>query len=232
MFAEENKVIAFVCAMQLEIDALCECMENVEHKKLGNMDIVEGTLSGKNCIAARSGVGKVNAAMSTTMLIDHYDVSCLINVGVAGGLLEEQNVGDIVLSESVVEHDFDTSALDGENGYGYLSECDSILLNKCANVLKEMNIRHFIGPTASGDVFVTKTKYLPRIKELFPQCLSAEMESGAIAHVCANAKIPALIIRSLSDITVKEGNSEDFFTFAQMASVRAAKVAEELLKQL
>lgn len=229
---KKDKMIAFVCAMQMEIEALSDCMENVVSKKLGYMDIVEGTLSGRKCVAARSGVGKVNAAMSTTMLINHYDVEALINVGVAGGLLEEQNVGDIVISRNVIEHDFDTSALDAENGYGYKSSCDETLIKKCEEVLSAMDIPYFVGDTASGDVFVTKQLYLPRIKKLFPNCLNAEMEAGAVAHVCMNANVPALVIRSLSDITVKEGNSVDFMTFAQSSSVRAAEVAKELLKKL
>lgn len=232
MCVKKDKRIAFVCAMQMEIDALCANMENVEHKKLGHMDIVEGSINDKMCVAACSGVGKVNAAMSTTMLINHYDVEALINVGVAGGLLEEQNVGDIVISKSVIEHDFDTSPIDGDSGYGYVSKCDEDLIKTCEKVLSKMGITYFVGDTASGDVFVTKENYLPRIKKLFPQCYSAEMEAGAVAHVCANANIPALIIRSLSDITVKEGNSEDFMSFAQKSSVRAALVAKELLKEM
>lgn len=229
---KKDKIIAFVCAMHMEIEALSACMDNVCTKKLGYMDIVEGTLAGRKCVAARSGVGKVNAAMSTTMLINHYNVETLINVGVSGGLLEEQNVGDIVISKNVIEHDFDTSPLDGENGYGYKSECDETLILKCEEVLKALNIPYYIGDTASGDVFVTKDMYLPRIKKLFPHCLNAEMEAGAVAHVCQNAGVPALIIRSLSDITVKEGNSVDFMTFAQSASVRAAEVAKEIIKKL
>ena len=232
MCVNENKLIAFVCAMQMEIEALSACMENATFKKLGHMDIVEGTLSGKKCVAARSGVGKVNAAMSTTMLLHTYDVKALINVGVAGGLLETQNVGDIVISTKVIEHDFDTSPLDKEEGYGYVSACDAALIETCEEVLKAMNIPYYVGESASGDQFVTKDNYLNRIKSLFPNTLAAEMEAGAVAHVCNNANIPALIIRSLSDITVKEGNSVDFMSFAQKSSVRAAEVAKAIVEKL
>lgn len=225
-------MIAFICAMPQEVDALVTIMENVKKDKILHMEIHKGLLCNHECIVALSGVGKVNAAMATTLLIDHFNVEALMNVGVAGGLKEDQNPCDIVISKNVIQHDFDTSFIDGSSGIGLIFPCDAKLVEICSQILSSASIPYFIGDSASGDCFVSKNAYLSRIQELFPECLAAEMEAGAIAQVCYQAQIPCLIIRSLSDITVRDDNHLDFEKFTIRASKQAAWLAKELLEKI
>lgn len=225
-------MIAFVCAMPEEVEALVTIMDHVKKDKILHMEVHQGYLCNHECIVALSGVGKVNAAMSTTLLIDHFKVEFLINVGVAGGLKENQNPCDIVISKNVIQHDFDTSFIDGNSGNGLKFPCDEKLVHLCSQILSNASIPYFIGDSASGDCFVSKTAYLSRIQELFPECLATEMEAGAIAQVCHKANTPCLIIRSLSDITVRDDNHLDFEKFTIKASKQAAWLAKELLEKI
>lgn len=225
-------MIAIICAIEQEVKAITKVMQETTKKSIMHMDVYEGKIADHLCVMALAGVGKVNAAMSATLLIDHYDVDTLINVGVAGGLKSDQETSDIVISKRVIQHDFDTSFIDGEEGMGLTYECDADLITKCSQILEANHVRYFIGDTASGDSFVGQNDYLKRIQKLFPDCISTEMEAGAISQVCANADIPCLIIRSLSDIAVKENNHLDFLEFAQEASHQAAWLAQALIEKL
>lgn len=225
-------MIGIICAIEQEVKAMLNYMENKEEKKLFNMQLYEGLIANQPVVVANSGVGKVNAAMSTTLLLSHYDVDCIINVGVAGGLLECQNPLDVVIARNVIQHDFDTSPVDGDEGIGMVLNCDDALAQKFKQCVDQSNVSSWIGDVASGDSFVTLHNHFERIRALFPSCVCAEMEAGAIAQVANAFEVPCLIIRTLSDVAPKEGSAMDFLTFAQKAADTAAKLSAELLAQL
>lgn len=223
-------MIGIICAMDLEVEAMYSHMENCEEKQYHGMTIQEGIIANHPVAVIKSGVGKVNAAMATTLLLCAYDCECVINVGVAGGLMEKQNVNDIVIARNVIQHDFDTSPIDGEKGLGLSYSCSEPLAQKLKHCAEAEGLKCWIGDIASGDVFVTTNHYYERIRKQFPSCVCAEMEAGAIAQVCANTQVDCLIIRTLSDVAAKEDNPIDFLTFVKDAAKRAGDICTKLLE--
>lgn len=225
-------MIGIICALDIEVQAMLLQMEKVEAKKLYQMDIYTGRIFDHEVIVANSGVGKVNAAISATLLLSHYHIEMILNVGVAGGLLENQHPLDVVIAKNVIQHDFDTSAVDKEQGLGITISCDEMLAKQFQQCVANQNITSWIGDIASGDSFVTIDHYFDRIRSLFPSCVCAEMEAGAIAQ-CANAfQTPCLIIRTLSDVAVKENSAMDFVSFAKKASAAAAQISADFINKL
>lgn len=225
-------MIGIICAMEKETEAMFAYMENKQDKKLFHMNVYEGSINGKEVVIANSGVGKVNAAMSTTLLLSHYDIDILINVGVAGGLLESQNPLDVIIAHRIIQHDFDTSPIDGDDGIGMVIECDEQLAKEFKKYVDSTSIASWIGDIASGDSFVTLHNHFERIRAYFPSCVCAEMEAGAIAQVAHSLNVPCLIIRTLSDVAPKEGSAMDFMTFVQKASDTAAKISAGFLANI
>lgn len=225
-------MIGIICAMEKETEAMFSHMENKQDKKLFHMNIHEGIISGKEVVIANSGVGKVNAAISTTLLLSHYDIDILINVGVAGGLLESQNPLDVIIAHRVIQHDFDTSPIDGDDGLGMVIDCDEQLAKKFKKYVDSTTVASWIGDVASGDSFVTLNNHFERIRAYFPSCVCAEMEAGAIAQTAKSFAVPCLIIRTLSDVAPKEGSAMDFMTFVHKASATAAEISAGFLANL
>ena len=175
----------------------------------------EGTLHGIHCILVESGVGKVNAARTTQILIDNYKVDYIFNIGVAGGISEKLAVGDIVIGEKLVQHDFDITAFNHEKGYvpkvGKFVETDTYLLTIADAVIKKMSeVRGFRGIIASGDIFCTEIKMSSKIAQKF-NALCVEMEGASIAQVCYLSHVPFLIIRSISDVP----NNDNVVTYEE-----------------
>lgn len=225
-------MIGIICAIDKEVKAMLSHMDHIQEKEIYKTSVYEGSIANHNVVVAFSGVGKVNAAITTTLLANHYDIKMMINVGVAGGLLAQQSVGDIVIASKVIQHDFDTSAIDGEDGLGITSECDEALANKFKTIVENESATAWIGDVASGDCFVTRTHYFERIRKLYPSCVCAEMEAGAIAQTCQRLQIPCLIIRSLSDVAPHADDGIDFVTFAQHAAYLAGNICTKFITQL
>ena len=174
-------MIAVIAAMDSEVSAIVSKM-NAEAKKIQGIEFYEGTLENKDVVVMKSGVGKGNAAMSTTILLEHYPVEQIVNIGTAGGLKENENIVDAVLSERVVQHDFDTSPIDGEAGIGLYYDADPKLLAICEAALKDLDVTVHKGLVASGDQFIAG-EATKNLCDKFPDAMCAEMEAGAIAQV-------------------------------------------------
>lgn len=121
-----------ICAMESELQAVLEHVNEEKTRQVGQVRIHYGMLDGKKVAACLSGVGKVNAAMATTILCQDPEIERIVNVGVAGGLKEEQSVGDLVISDEVAQADFDTSPIDGEAGIGLVFKVDEGLVERRA----------------------------------------------------------------------------------------------------
>lgn len=225
-------MIGIICAIEEEVKAMLSHMEKVQEKEIFHTKVYEGEIANHHVVVAFSNVGKVNAAITTSLLVYYYDIHMMLNVGVAGGLLAQQQVGDIVIANKVIQHDFDTSAVDGESGLGLVSQCEASLANKFKVIVENDKATAWIGDIASGDCFVTRTHYYERIRSQFPTCVCAEMEAGAIAQTCERLHIPCLIIRSLSDVAPHEDNGTDFLTFAQHAAHLAGNICTKFIQQL
>ena len=223
-------MIAVIAAMDSEVSAIVSKM-NAEAKKIQGIEFYEGTLENKDVVVMKSGVGKGNAAMSTTILLEHYPVEQIVNIGTAGGLKENENILDAVLSERVVQHDFDTSPIDGEAGIGLYYDADPKLLAICEAALKDLDVTVHKGLVASGDQFIAG-EATKNLCDKFPDAMCAEMEAGAIAQVSAHYQVPFVILRSLSDVACKPDSHMDFQEYVILASERSAMFTQELMRRL
>ena len=227
--------IGIIVAMEEELESILEIMDNIEEKEIYGLTFKTGQIEKNKIIVVKCGVGKVNAARVTQILIDTFNVKCVINVGAAGALNPFLNIGDIVIGEKLIQHDFDITAFDHDKGYitgvGDYIYSDSELIEKfenAANNLKEKDYKIKKGIIATGDIFCTDIEMKNKIFSKFDaDCV--EMEGAAIAQVCYLDKIPFIVIRSISDSP--NGNNEiDFDKFVELASKRCANILREFLK--
>ena len=215
-------MIGIIAAMEKEMDAITSLLTNKEEYKVSGIAMVKGSIKGKNVIVMKSGVGKGNAAMATTILFENFVITAVINIGTAGGLKKDQQVLDAVLSTRVVQHDFD--------GLGLYYDADAKLIDACDQVLTSMGVRVFRGLVASGDQFIAEDEKRERIETLFPDAICAEMEAGAIAQVCSHYHVPFVVLRSLSDVAHKEDSQMDFLIYVEHAAKRSATLCQELME--
>lgn len=227
--------IGIIVAMEEELESILDIMDNIEEKEIYGLTFKTGQIEKNKIIVVKCGVGKVNAARVTQILIDTFNVKCVINVGAAGALNPFLNIGDIVIGEKLIQHDFDITAFDHDKGYitgvGDYIYSDIELIEKfkkAANNLKEKDYKIKTGIIATGDIFCTDIEMKNKIFSKFDaDCV--EMEGAAIAQVCYLDKIPFIVIRSISDSP--NGNNEiDFDKFVELASKRCANILREFLK--
>ena len=198
-------MIAIIGAMKSEVEQLTARMEAVQMISQTGMDFYVGTLAGKEVVVVQCGVGKVNAALCTQILADRFNVSAIINTGIAGSLQAEINIGDVVLSDDAIYHDMDVTVFGyaaGEvPGIGRASfPADRHLIEVAGQSCREANpdIDVFVGRVVSGDQFIMSREKKEWLKANFGG-FCTEMEGAAIAHGAFRNEIPFLIIRAISD---------------------------------
>lgn len=229
------KRVGIIFAMEEELLALKEYLKLEKEYNIFNLTFYEGTINGVECVLVESGVGKVNAARTTQILIDNIKVDYIFNIGVAGGVDKSLSVGDIVLGEKLVQHDFDTTAFGHQKGMvpgvGLYAESDVYLLTLADSVLKSLeDISFKRGIIASGDIFCTETWMSEKINKKF-NALCVEMEGASIAQVCYLFHVPFLIIRSISDVP-NNNNVVTYEEFLSSSCKVVAKAMSELLSRL
>ena len=227
------KKIGIIFAMKEELDALLNELNLVNEYKLFDLTFYECKFNDVKCILSISGVGKVNAARCTQILIDNFDVDFIFNIGVAGSISKEVNICDIVIADKLVQHDFDITSFNHKKGYipnvGDFVSCDEYLI-KIANEIETDSKKH-IGTIASGDIFVTDTSMSNKIFTKF-NALCVEMEGASIAQVCYLSHIPFLVIRSISDSPNNEDNEITYEEFLELSSKTIAKFMMKLLEKM
>ena len=230
--------IGIIAAEKTEMTAIKNTMTNITEEKLYDLNFIKGIIENKECVLVECGVGKVNAARTTQLMIDKYNVSCVINVGSAGATTEELNVQDIVIGEKLVQYDFDITDIgDYEKGeicgVGKYFESDKKLVELCDETIKELSKKEYnikIGTIASADLFCANPQKAFEIKEEFgAECV--EMEGAAIAQVCFLDKIPFLVIRGISD-TPNGNNKIDFHTYLEIVSKRVGEILKKLISRM
>ena len=188
--------------MEEELTSFLKDKEIIETKKIYELKFYKLNISSKDVIVVESGVGKVNSARTTQILIDYFKPRLILNIGVAGGLDSKINVLDIVIGERLVQYDFDITEFNHNRGYipkiGDYIDSDSELINKIYNLGKELNLNIYKGTIATGDRFITDINVRLDINKEF-KALCNEMEGASIAQVCKLCNIPFLVIRSISD---------------------------------
>ena len=228
-----NQPVGILAAMDVEVSAILNLCERYTLTKTHGIPFFQTTIENHDVIIGLCGIGKVSAAARTMLMVESFHPSCIINIGTAGGLRADQKVLDVVLADSICQYDIDVH--DWGFGYGNAHTCfkiDMDLLEKAKAVINDQNHHVWIGPIATGDAFVNRDDQVEMILQRYPESLCAEMEGGAIAQVCNMVQTPVLVIRSLSDITVTEGNEMTFDQYAELASQRAARWCYDLIKTI
>jgi len=228
------KYIAIIAAMNEEVESIKSLMTDISIKEIFELQFITGKINKKDVVLVKCGVGKVNAARTTQILIDNFGIEYVMNVGTAGSLNEKIEIGDIVIAQKLVQHDFDITAGGHEKGYisgiGKYLYSDKTLIEKANDTINQMNekFNQFIGTIATGDIFVQELGVKEKIqKEFNADCV--EMEGASIAQVCTLDNIPFIVIRAISD-KPNGHNSIDFETYLQMACERYAKFIDIFLK--
>lgn len=228
------KSIGIIFAMQEELTELLKYIDLQKEYTIFDLKFYEGYIHNHNCILVECGVGKVNAARCTQILIDNMKVDYIFNIGVAGGISNELKVCDIVIGKRLVQHDFDITAFNHEKGYipnvGVFIDSDEYLVRIAEKVKDENDINALTGTIASGDIFCTEKKMSEKIHNKF-NALCVEMEGASIAQVCYLSHIPFVIIRSISDVPNND-NVITYEEFLEISSVRVAKFMNQILKKI
>lgn len=228
------KKYGIIAAMQEEMQEIEKIMEEKQSQKIYELNFITGKINCAEVVLVEAGIGKVNAARTTQILIDNFNIDAIINLGSAGSANDELDIGDIVIGSRIVQHDFDITAFGHPKGFisnvGQYVESDSTLFEKMKQTISKMQDNEFkikMGTIASGDIFCTELKMKEKIRSKF-NADAIEMEGAAIAQVCKLDNIPFLIIRSISD--KPNGNNHiTFEQFLEKASKRCAKIIKEFL---
>src|SRR5699024_3466162 len=227
--------IGIIGAMDEEVAILLEHMTEKQEITIANCLFVEGKLSGKEVVLLKSGIGKVNAAMATTILHERFAPSYVINTGSAGGYSDELNIGDIVISTSVVHHDVDATAFDyvyGQvPGMPIKYEADSDLIEKAVQAIQILDVQGVKGMIATGDSFMDNPNRVSSVLEHCQDVIALEMEAAAIAQVCYQYNKPFVIMRALSDIAGKE-SSISFESFLEKAAANSSELIIRMIENM
>ena len=231
-------IVGIIAAEEEEMLEIKKLMDDIDEQKIYNLNFVCGKVNGKNCVLVKCGVGKVNAARTTQLLIDKFEVNCVINVGSAGAVNPELQIEDIVIANELIQYDFYITQIGNyEKGeiceIGKYFKSDKKLIELCEQTIDEMsneNINIKIGRVGTADLFCADPQKDAEIREEFEvECV--EMEGAAIAQVCMLDNIPFLVIRGISD-TPNGNNKIDFHTYLVHASKRAGEILYRLVSKL
>lgn len=224
--------LGIIGAMQEEVETLLERMENQQSRSIAGSIFYEGTLSGLKVVVVQCGIGKVNAAICTQILCDCYQVTHIVNTGIAGSLCAQLDIGDLVVSRDAMYHDFDCNAFGYPHGKVpgmdvVAFPADICMMELAYAAAEQVNAGHTqIGRVASGDQFVASPELKNKIIAV-TGALCTEMEGAAIAQTAYRNGIPFVILRAISD---KADNSADmdYPTFEKLAAHRCAEVTTSL----
>ncbi|RPF55549.1 5'-methylthioadenosine/adenosylhomocysteine nucleosidase [Aquisalibacillus elongatus] len=222
-------------AMEQELEWLLTKMTVEEELTVANCKFYEGEIAGQQVVLLQSGIGKVNAALSTTILHERFKPDYVINTGSAGGTDPNLNVGDVVIGEKVIHHDADARAF----GYAYgqipqmpkFYQSDSALMEKAKLAMNRVDTKIQIveGVIGTGDSFMSEETRVSAVLNQLPEVRALEMEAVSIAQVCHQYNTPCLVIRSLSDIAGKESDVS-FDQYLEKAAKYSANLIVEVLK--
>jgi adenosylhomocysteine nucleosidase len=226
-------MIGIIGAMTEELEALLGDLQNRQDTKHGPFTLHSGLLEGKEVLLAQCGIGKVNGAALTQLMI-LQNVTQIIFTGVAGAIDTSLKVGDIVISTDAMQHDSDVRALGykiGEVPGETLSwAADTGLLESAFNAAKTIDgINVIKGRILSGDQFIASVEKVKELREVF-EGACAEMEGAAVAQICSKWNIPFVIIRSISD-SADHDAKVNFREFTPLAAARAKQVVRGMLKR-
>lgn len=222
-----------IVAMQEELEVILQSLIKQHTVQRAGMEFHVGLYADRPVVAVICGVGKVNAALCTQLLISEFNIQRLINIGVAGGLGAEIKPGDIVIADSLVQHDMDLSPLGLVKGQLFRMDVfdfqtDPALRELAVHASAQINHHdHFVGRIVTGDQFVASSRLAQALHQEFA-ALACEMESASIAQVCYLNQIPFICIRSISD-NANTGAHMDFEQFTPIAVANASALLQTMI---
>ncbi|OAZ96224.1 5'-methylthioadenosine/S-adenosylhomocysteine nucleosidase [Halomonas sp. G11] len=231
------KRIGIIGAMAQEVRILASQLENPERYEHAGFIFHRGTRHGLDVTILQSGIGKVNAAVGTALLLERHQPDAVINTGSAGGFASDLHIGDIIISDEVRHHDVDAMVFGYEMGQvpgmpaAYLA--DKALRKVAQGAIKtlgEVKVRE--GLIATGDAFMADPARVDATRALFPGMLAVEMEAAAIAQTCHLYQCPFVVIRALSDIPGSGDNHLSFEQFLDVAADHSSRMVDQMLLTL
>lgn len=227
--------IAIIGAMPQEVEILCSLMLEPKTTEIANCKIFEGKINNRPVAVLQSGIGKVAAAMGTTLLIQQFKPDMIINTGSAGGLDLNLNVGDVIISTEVRHHDVDVTAFGYEKGQLPANPAAFLPNKQLVEVAKKqaekLGLNAVSGLICSGDAFINGAEKIAQIRANFPQVAAVEMEAAAIAQVCHAMNVPFVVVRAISDVADKESHLS-FDEFLPLAAEKSSEMVLEMLNNL
>lgn len=228
--------VAIIGAMEEEVTILRDKVENREETVIAGCEYSTGTINEIDVVLLKSGIGKVNAALSTAILLERFQPDYVINTGSAGGFHPDLNVGDAIISSEVRHHDVDVTAFGYEYGQvpnlpaAYQADKKLVeIAEQSAQEVTDMKVAK--GLIVTGDSFMNDPVRVEFVRSKFPELMAAEMEAAAVAQVCHQFKVPFVIIRALSDIAGKESDVS-FDQFLEKAAVNSTNLVLNFLSKL
>ncbi len=216
-------------AMPDEIKYIYEELQDKSEHKLGGNTFYKGVYGGMDVVLVCAGMGKVNAAAATQLLITNFNANAVLFSGIAGNMTSKISVGDIVLGKTVLYHDAQNDMI--KQAYPNMEEfaADENMLKAAQDACEQAGVKHIVGKIATGDIFVGDSKTKREIKnKCAPDCV--EMEGAAVAHIAAKNDVPFLIVRAMSDDSDEEaydtlvGKPFDISDYCKTASDISKKI--------
>ncbi|WFE71935.1 5'-methylthioadenosine/S-adenosylhomocysteine nucleosidase [Halomonas sp. M1] len=226
--------IGIIGAMAQEVNLLASQLENAERYEHAGFVFYTGTRYGLEVVVLQSGIGKVNAAVGTAILLERHQPDAVINTGSAGGFATDLNIGDVIISDEVRHHDVDAVVFGYElgqvPGMPAAYQADKQLRDLARGAiaaLGEVNVRE--GLIATGDAFMADPERVATTRAQFPTMLAVEMEGAAIAQTCHLYGCPFVVIRALSDIPGSGDNHLSFEQFLDIAADHSSRMVDQML---
>jgi len=245
LVTQETWSVGIMGALDVELESIDDDMMVETVDTIGKKTYKIGKIFDSPCVLAQAGIGKVASAQTAQTLITQHGVDIIIFTGVAGGINPRLDVGDIIISKDVIQHDFGQVWPDSFVAFDTLGFCaDSSLIRLALDAAEKIEFvpvsaksgthgkmpRVILGRIATGDQFISSEAKRQWIEKIFnADCV--EMEGAAVAQICAAYDIPFLIIRSLSDLA-NEAADVDFRTFVLQAAQNSSNLVKEILRQL
>lgn len=227
--------IGIIGAMAQEIEILRQVMVEPKVTELAGCKIFEGKINNTRVALLQSGIGKVAAAIGTTLLIQLTQPDVIINTGSAGGLDPNLNVGDILISTEVRHHDVDVTAFGYEIGQLPANppafSPNEQLVELAQKEAKKAGYNVVSGLICSGDAFINGKEKINEIRQNFPNIVAVEMEAAAIAQVCHGFNLPFVIVRAVSDVADKESHLS-FEEFLPLAAEKSSTIVLAMLNDI
>lgn len=220
--------VGVIVAMGKELALLLDILHAPQKAQAKGYECHVGELDGHRVVAMQCGIGKVNAAIGATALIEAFAPDLVINSGVAGGT-GAAGILDLVLASGIAYHDVWCGP---GTEWGQAAGCPRVFPGPegCAELAESLGAK--AGLVASGDIFVSREQDVRRILELWPEAIAVDMESGAIAQACWLAGVPMMCLRVVSDTPGQADNIAQYSNFWTDAPAHTFAAVKSLIAHL